>query len=167
MAKRHRTSKHTRSSHSDHSFSSSSDDSSDYEKIPEDSSSSEHDYETIPEKIETKITTLKREKKELKQKLEETENKHMDFEAAFQTEFDLRAELEEKHDNLQEKYEVSLSHNYHVKFMSVSKESMLNFLHTVLSQNLRPKEEHSQWVIRHAFLFMIKAELLGCSAFRT
>ena len=58
------------------------------------------------ESHEEEVHTLRREKKELKDELEETKAKQLNFEAAFKTEFDLRTTMEEKYDNLKERYEV-------------------------------------------------------------
>ena len=55
---------------------------------------------------EVEVHTLRREKEELKDELEETKSKQLSFEAAFQTEFDLRTTMEEKYDSLRERYEV-------------------------------------------------------------
>ena len=57
---------------------------------------------------DVEVHTLRREKKELKDELEETKTKQLNFEAAFQTEFDLRTTMEEKYDSLRERYEVKL-----------------------------------------------------------
>ena len=57
---------------------------------------------------EVEVHTLRREKAELKDQLEETKSKQLSFEAAFQTEFDLRTTMEEKYDSLRERYEVRL-----------------------------------------------------------
>ena len=58
---------------------------------------------------ETEVHTLRREKKELKDELEQTKTKQLNFEAAFQTEFDLRSTMEEKYDSLRDRYEVRRS----------------------------------------------------------
>ena len=87
--------RHDTDSHSDDSSSSSSS-----------SNEDSNEYENVPNTVETKILTLKREKAALKQQLKVTSAIHMNFEAAFQTEFDLRTSIEEKLDNLREKYEV-------------------------------------------------------------
>ena len=55
---------------------------------------------------EEEVHTLRREKKALKDELEETKAKQLNFEAAFKTEFDLRTTIEEKYDSLRERYEV-------------------------------------------------------------
>ena len=57
---------------------------------------------------EEEVHTLRKEKKALKDELEQTKAKQMNFEAAFQTEFDLRTTMEEKYDSLRERYEVNL-----------------------------------------------------------
>ena len=55
---------------------------------------------------ETEVHTLRREKKALKDELEQTKAKQLNYEGAFQTEFDLRTTIEEKYDSLRERYEV-------------------------------------------------------------
>ena len=55
--------------------------------------------------------TLRREKLALKDELEETKAKQLSYEAAFQTEFDLRTTIEEKYDSLRERYEVRKTNN--------------------------------------------------------
>ena len=57
---------------------------------------------------EEEVHTLRREKKALRDELEETKAKQLSFEAAFKTEFDLRTTIEEKYDSLRERYEVKL-----------------------------------------------------------
>lgn len=56
---------------------------------------------------EEEVHTLRREKKALRDELEETKAKQLSFEAAFKTEFDLRTTIEEKYDSLRERYEVN------------------------------------------------------------
>ena len=55
---------------------------------------------------EEEVHTLRREKKALRDELEETKAKQLSIEAAFKTEFDLRTTIEEKYDSLRERYEV-------------------------------------------------------------
>ena len=62
--------------------------------------------------------TLRREKKELKDELEQTKTKQLNFEAAFQTEFDLRTTMEEKYDSLRDRYEVNRSSRHYLKLSS-------------------------------------------------
>ena len=60
----------------------------------------------VNENHEEEVHTLRRERKALKDELEETKAKQLNFEAAFKTEFDLRTTMEEKYDSLKERYEV-------------------------------------------------------------
>ena len=70
------------------------------------------------ENQDTEVHTLRREKKELKDELEQTKTKQLNFEAAFQTEFDLRTTMEEKYDSLRDRYEVSRSSTPNLKLSS-------------------------------------------------
>lgn len=54
-----------------------------------------------------KILTLKRKQKELKAELEQSLCKTVSFKEAFQNEMDLRTKLDEKHENLRVRYDVS------------------------------------------------------------
>lgn len=60
-----------------------------------------------PRDIEIKVQTLKRKQKELKAELHNSLCKTTSYQVAFQEEVDMRTKIEEKHENLRKRFDVS------------------------------------------------------------